>query len=99
MDFGWEPDGSNELWKLKDGETAVSHTSLVDIGISTFSIGFGTSFDDEYVYKPNSSKSKSENSLLTREDVDQFKKQQKLMQNYLAVIAVTMVLLSLKILL
>lgn len=43
-----EPDSSNAIWNLKEGETEISYRSLVDISIQNFNIGFGNPFDDEY---------------------------------------------------
>jgi len=48
FDYGWEPDSSNTIWKLKEGETEISHRSLNEIAIQDFDIGFGNQFDDEY---------------------------------------------------
>lgn len=99
MDFDWEPDGSHQLWKLKEGKTSVSHTSLTDVAITSFSIGFGNSFDDDYVYKPDASKSNSSIELMTKNDIEQFKKHQIYTLRYLAVIAGILVAFALKVLL
>ena len=46
--YSWEPDGSHQLWNLKDGETEVSHSNLIDVKLTQFDIGFGNQFSDEY---------------------------------------------------
>jgi hypothetical protein len=43
-----DPDSSEAIWNLKEGETEISHRSLADISIQNFNIGFGNPFDDEY---------------------------------------------------
>ena len=49
LEFGWEPDGSHQEWKLKEGEEVKKfRLPLQDAFITDFSIGFGKHFDDEY---------------------------------------------------
>jgi hypothetical protein len=93
LDFSWEPDGSHRLWKLKENESLVSHSSLVDLGITDFDIGFGSHFDDEYHVGVNAETPLDK--LITKEDIELFKASQKRTQQYLAVIAVAIVFITL----
>lgn len=43
-----EPDSSDAVWGLKEGETEIAHRCLVDVSIQNFNIGFGNPFDDEF---------------------------------------------------
>jgi hypothetical protein len=48
LDFGWEPDGSHQVWKLKEGAEDKFSLPLERVAITDFRIGFGNQFDDEY---------------------------------------------------
>lgn len=48
LDYGWEPDGSSQIWKLIEGAEIKSRLPLEKVYITDFSIGFGNAFDDEY---------------------------------------------------
>jgi hypothetical protein len=93
MDYGWEPDGSHKLWKLKDGESEVSYSNLVDIKLTQFDIGYGNQFSDEY-WEGRDEGSVSA-PLVTSEDVELFKKQLKYIQYAVVFIAVAIIFLML----
>lgn len=48
LEYGWEPDGSTQIWKLKEGVENKFRLPLEEAYITDFSIGFGKAFDDEY---------------------------------------------------
>lgn len=48
LDFSWEPDGSHQIWKLKDGEERKFRLPLEDAFVTDFDIRFGSRADDEY---------------------------------------------------
>lgn len=49
LEYGWEPDGSHQEWKLQEGEEVTKfRLPLRDAFITDFNIGFGKNFDDEY---------------------------------------------------
>jgi hypothetical protein len=93
MDYSWEPDGSHKLWKLKDVESEVSHSNLVDIKLTQFDMGYGNQFSDEY-WEGRDEGSVSA-SLVTSEDVELFKKQLKYIQYAVVFIAVAIIFLML----
>lgn len=89
LDYSWEPDGSHKLWNLKDGETEVSYSNLVDVKLTQFDIGYGNQFSDEYW--AGRDEGGLTDPLVTSEDIELFKKQLKSIQYAVLFIAVVII--------
>ena len=76
MDFGWEPDGSSQVWKVDESKTGDLYSRLQKVEIKSFGIGFGEeTVDDDSTDNSSKALSIPQETLKTVKDILGYVKQ------------------------